>query len=37
MAITYKSNEPDFQVFTRTAEHNFNVLVQKQNYEGSVA
>lgn len=34
-AITYKTNEPSFNVFTRKHRHDLRLHVHEQNFEGS--
>jgi aspartate 1-decarboxylase len=34
--ITFKANQPGFQVYSRKYFHNFKVAVTTNNYEGSV-
>ena len=34
--ITFKSNEKNFEVYTRKFEHDFMATVVKDNYEGSI-
>jgi len=34
--ITFKANQPGFQIYSRKYFHNFKVAVTTQNYEGSV-
>jgi len=33
--ITYKSNQPGFQIYTRKYFHNFKVAISNENYEGA--
>ena len=33
--ITYKTNQPGFQVYTRKYYHNFKVAVTQDNFEGA--
>lgn len=34
--ITYKTNQPGFQIYTRKFFHNFKVALSSQNYEGAI-
>ena len=34
--ITFKANQPGFQIYTRKYFHNFKVAVTNDNYEGAV-
>lgn len=34
-AITYKTNQPGFTIYTRSYYHNFKVTVDSNNYEGA--
>jgi|TARA_B110000503_G_C6791187_1_gene267335 hypothetical protein len=34
--ITFKANQPGFQVYSRKYFHNFKVAITTNNYEGSV-
>jgi hypothetical protein len=36
-AITYKSNESSFSIFSRKCSHDLRVCVHEQNFEGSQA
>lgn len=33
--ITYKTNQPGFQIFTRKSYHNFKVAINGNNFEGA--
>lgn len=33
--ITYKTNQPGFQIFTRKSYHNFKVAINASNFEGA--
>jgi len=35
-AISYKQNQPGFQVYTRKFYHNFKVQISSENMEGAV-
>ena len=37
VAVSYKTSQPDFQVYSRAHEHNFNVKIQGCNYENASA
>ena len=34
--IAFKTNEPNFDIFTRKCYHNFKVCIDNQSYEGAV-
>lgn len=34
--ITFKANQPDFQIYTRKYFHNFKVSTSDENYEGAM-
>lgn len=34
--ITYKTNQPGFQIYTRKFFHNFKVALSNYNYEGAI-
>jgi hypothetical protein len=34
--ITYKSNQPGFQIYTRKYFHNFKIAISQDNMEGAI-
>lgn len=34
--ISFKVSQPDFEIYTRSHNHNFKVCINNKNYEGAV-